>query len=98
MGGILADTGSERARACRLGFDGCAASARPSEGTHVTIALEGPAPRPFAAASSTGWLGIAGVASLGAGAVHASAIGVHAAHRPAAVAFAVLALLQLGFG
>ena len=55
-------------------------------------------PAPERAESGTGWLGLAGVASLGAGAIHAAAIGVHAEHRPAAVAFAVLALLQVGWG
>jgi hypothetical protein len=49
-------------------------------------------------ASATGWVGIAGVASLGAGAIHAAAIGVHAEHRPAALAFMVVATLQLGWG
>ena len=48
--------------------------------------------------AGTGWLGIAAVASLGAGAIHAAAIGVHAEHREAAVTFAVLALLQVGWG
>ena len=38
------------------------------------------------------------MASVGAGAIHAAAIGVHDEHRPAAVAFAVLALLQVGWG
>src|SRR5690606_22203827 len=37
-------------------------------------------------------------ASIGAGAVHAAAIGVHAEHRQAALAFTVLAALQLGWG
>ena len=46
----------------------------------------------------TGWIGIAAVASLGAGAIHAAAIGVHAEHRPAAIAFALLAVAQLGWG
>jgi hypothetical protein len=75
----------------------------------VTIALDGPADdggvgRLAAAGTGaglgvmTGWVGIAGMASLGAGAVHAAAIGVHAEHRPAAITFAVLALLQLGWG
>lgn len=41
---------------------------------------------------------IAGVASMGAGAIHAAAIGVHAEHRAAAVAFAVLAAFQLAWG
>ena len=72
----------------------------------MTIALERaplapsePSPSPAERdGAGAGWLGIAGVASLGAGAIHAAAIGVHAEHRPAAVAFAVLALLQVGWG
>jgi hypothetical protein len=40
----------------------------------------------------------AGLASLGSGAIHAAAIGVHAEHRPAAMAFTVLALCQLSWG
>jgi hypothetical protein len=73
----------------------------------VTIALERQidspesvpaAPHGSVARATTGWLGTAGVASLGAGAIHAAAIGVHAEHRPAAVTFAVLALLQVGWG
>ena len=51
-----------------------------------------------AVASATGWVGVAGVASLGAGAIHAAAIGVHAEHRPAAIAFMALATLQLAWG
>ena len=40
----------------------------------------------------------AGMASLASGAIHAAAIGVHAEHRQTALAFTVLALLQLGWG
>src|SRR4051794_28338764 len=43
-------------------------------------------------------LAIGAAASLGAGAIHAAAIGVHSEHRQAVIAFAVLALLQLGWG
>lgn len=46
----------------------------------------------------SGPLVIAGVASLGAGAVHAVAVGTHAEHPAAARAFVVLALVQLGWG
>jgi hypothetical protein len=49
-------------------------------------------------ATRTGWLGVAGMTSLGAGAVHAAAIGVHAEHRAAALAFTALAALQLAWG
>lgn len=41
---------------------------------------------------------LAGLASLGAGAVHAAAIGVHSEHRSAVVAFTVVAALQLAWG
>jgi len=65
-----------------------------------------PSPNPYAAGlgsavevdARTGWLAVAGLASLGAGAIHAAAIGVHAEHRSAAVTFVVLAALQLGWG
>ncbi|HET6949740.1 MAG TPA: hypothetical protein VFI47_05175, partial [Acidimicrobiales bacterium] len=40
----------------------------------------------------------AAVASLGAGAIHATAAGAHGEHPPAAVMFAVLAVLQGGWG
>jgi hypothetical protein len=43
-------------------------------------------------------LAVAGAASLGAGAVHAAAIGVHSEHHQAVVAFTVVAAVQLGFG
>jgi hypothetical protein len=46
----------------------------------------------------TGWMSVAGLAALGAGAIHAAAIGVHAEHRPAAVTFAILAAVQLAWG
>jgi hypothetical protein len=40
----------------------------------------------------------AAAASIGAGAVHATATGVHGADRPAAVTFGLLALAQIGWG
>ncbi|CAN5582893.1 hypothetical protein BH24ACT4_BH24ACT4_07680 [soil metagenome] len=40
----------------------------------------------------------AAVASLGAGAIHAAAIGIHSEHRPAALAFTAVAAAQLGWG
>lgn len=65
----------------------------------MTIALEHTRTRPQLAISSlTGWTGVAGMVSLGAGAIHASAIGVHAEHRAAALTFAVVAALQLAWG
>ncbi|HEY5889024.1 MAG TPA: hypothetical protein VIT24_14900, partial [Acidimicrobiales bacterium] len=68
-----------------------------------------PSPAPYAApldgtragahvSARTGWMAVAGLASLGAGAIHAAAIGVHAEHRPAAVTFAVIAAFQLAWG
>lgn len=41
---------------------------------------------------------VAGLASLGAGAIHASAVGLHGEHRQAAVAFALLAAFQVAWG
>jgi hypothetical protein len=46
----------------------------------------------------TGWMAVAGLASIGAGAIHAAAIGVHAEHKSAAITFVVLAALQLAWG
>ena len=46
----------------------------------------------------TGPLALAGFASIGAGAIHAAAIGSHAEHRPAVVVFTVLALAQICWG
>jgi hypothetical protein len=59
----------------------------------VPAAVEAPTLAP-----STGWIGLAGVASLGAGAIHAAAIGFHAEHRAAALAFMAVATLQLSWG
>jgi hypothetical protein len=41
---------------------------------------------------------LAGIASLGAGAIHAAAIGVHNEHRAAVIAFTVVAALQVAWG
>jgi hypothetical protein len=43
-------------------------------------------------------LAVAAFASLGAGAIHAAAIGVHSEHRQAVITFAVVALTQLAWG
>jgi hypothetical protein len=48
--------------------------------------------------AAPGWLRAAAIASLGAGAIHAAAVGAHAEPRAAAVAFALTAVLQLGWG
>jgi hypothetical protein len=49
-------------------------------------------------AGMTSLVRIAGVASLGAGAIHAAAIGVHSEHRSAVITFTAVAALQLGWG
>jgi len=41
---------------------------------------------------------VASFASIGAGAIHAAAIGVHSEHRQAVIAFTVVALAQIGWG
>jgi hypothetical protein len=56
------------------------------------------APTAATATRTATWLMLGGVASLGAGAVHAAAIGVHAETRPAAIAFTLLATFQLAWG
>jgi len=43
-------------------------------------------------------LAVAGFASIGAGAIHAAAIGMHSEHTAAVVAFALTAAFQLGWG
>ena len=50
------------------------------------------------ATTLTGWMAMAGMSSLGAGAIHAAAIGVHAEHRPAATTFVIVAAIQLAWG
>lgn len=52
----------------------------------------------LAASVHTGPLALGGMASLGAGAIHAAAMGVHTEHEQAARVFAVLALAQLAWG
>ncbi len=49
-------------------------------------------------ASTTSLLGVAGLTSLGAGAIHAAAIGVHSEHRSAVITFTAVAALQLAWG
>lgn len=53
-----------------------------------------PPPRPIA----LGRLAPAAMASIGAGAIHAAAVGVHSEHRQAVVAFAALGLAQVVWG
>ena len=52
----------------------------------------------LAASVHIGPLALAGSASLGAGAIPAAAMGIHAEHEQAARAFAVLAMAQLAWG
>jgi hypothetical protein len=53
---------------------------------------------PARTTATLGALGVAGMASIGAGAIHASAVGAHAEHRQAMVLFVVVACLQIGWG
>jgi hypothetical protein len=43
-------------------------------------------------------LAVAAFASIGAGAIHAAAIGVHSEHRQAVITFTIVAIAQLGWG
>src|SRR3954454_7606704 len=43
-------------------------------------------------------LAVASIASIGAGAIHAAAIGVHSEHHQAVVAFTIVAAVQIGWG
>jgi hypothetical protein len=53
---------------------------------------------PARAPAATPWLVVAGLASMGAGAVHAAAAGVHGDHRAAVLVFTALAVVQLVWG
>ncbi|GIU86094.1 MAG: hypothetical protein KatS3mg009_0609 [Acidimicrobiia bacterium] len=67
----------------------------------TTAVASGPAGHPgtaIGAANASAALTVAAFASIGAGAIHATAVGVHGEHRAAAVAFALLAAVQLGWG
>ncbi len=57
----------------------------------------GVVPRP-SLVGAFGPLALAGVASIGAGAIHAAAIGSHSEHRQAVMVFTILALVQIGWG
>jgi hypothetical protein len=56
------------------------------------------APPPAAPALSTRLLGLAGLASLAAGTIHAAAIAAHSDHRQAVWAFTAVAVAQLAWG
>jgi hypothetical protein len=62
---------------------------RPKTPIPGALAFEKPVP---------GSLRTAAIASLGAGAIHAAAVGAHSEPRAAAVAFALTAVLQIGWG
>ena len=58
---------------------------------------------PFAASQARpalriGAFAVPALGSLGAGAIHATAIGVHSEHRAAVITFAIVAAIQLGLG
>ena len=58
-----------------------------------------PQPSPPAARSDAAWLlAIGAVASIGAGAIHAVAVGAHSDHRQLTISFTVLAIAQLAWG
>ncbi|MEZ5254926.1 MAG: hypothetical protein R2689_13820 [Microthrixaceae bacterium] len=58
-----------------------------------------PQPSPPATGSDAAWLlAIGAVASIGAGAIHAVAVGAHSDHRQLAISFTVLAIAQLAWG
>jgi hypothetical protein len=61
-------------------------------------AADVPVPRATTVTAALGGLAVPGIASLGAGAIHAAAIGVHNEHRQAVLAFALVAAVQLGWG
>jgi hypothetical protein len=67
----------------------------------VEVESETPPPRTETARATTSMssiLAIAALASIGAGAVHATAVGSHNEHRQAMYAFAVLAVFQVAWG
>lgn len=74
-------------------------AALPGAGARPVVAAAAASTAPGVAARS--WspaIAIAGAASLGAGAVHAAAIGAHAEHQQVVKVFTVLAVLQLVWG
>lgn len=53
---------------------------------------------PSRTATVPGTLRVAAIASLGAGAIHATAAGAHSEHRSAVIAFVLVAVAQIGWG
>jgi hypothetical protein len=77
----------------------------PDGATSAAVAPTGPTPPPLTSGSPDrptavvpGALRLAAIASLGAGAIHATAAGAHSEHRSAVVAFVVTAALQIAWG
>ena len=65
----------------------------------TTIAAGALAPsRERASLSISPAFAVAALASCGAGAIHAAAIGVHSEHHQAVLAFTAVAVIQIGFG
>jgi hypothetical protein len=54
--------------------------------------------RAAGSAAVPGVLRVAAIASLGAGAIHATAAGAHSEHRSAVIAFVLIAVAQIGWG
>jgi hypothetical protein len=52
----------------------------------------------FGAMSIAPAVAVAAISSIGAGLIHAAAIGVHSEHRQLVITFTILAILQLGWG
>jgi hypothetical protein len=61
----------------------------------TAIAGTRPRSRPLTIAPA---VATAAITSIGAGAIHAAAIGVHSEHRQAVITFTILAIAQLGWG
>ena len=61
----------------------------------TAIAGSRPRSRPLTIAPA---VATAAITSIGAGAIHAAAIGVHSEHRQAVITFTILAIAQLGWG
>jgi hypothetical protein len=67
----------------------------------MTTVAAGPSARRPVARSSTALapaLAVAASASVGAGAIHASAVGAHSEHHQAVIAFTIVAAIQLAWG
>ncbi|HEY8526467.1 MAG TPA: hypothetical protein VIL48_15950 [Acidimicrobiales bacterium] len=65
---------------------------------HAAAAPSPPTSPATGSSSTSSVLAVGALASIGAGVVHATAVGSHNEHRQAMYAFAVLALFQIGWG